>query len=469
MSTDTTRTLPARPSKEHLRKEAKRWAKDKRLGLAEAQRQLAASYGFGTWAALIHRVDELRGGRQPAQLPPLAAAAWAGDVAGVRRLLAEGASVDDAPRSAGCALWQACASDAPDEARLAIVDALLVAGANPRSEGAGETALHAAAARGPLALVERLIRGEALEWQPDSEGRSALELARAGEGRDKAAIIELLARPVIRDPSFRAAVAAIHQGDATGLARLLDAEPRLLRENIVEPECYRAASRPQYFRDPRLFWFIADNPTLIERMPANMVEIARVMIDRGVDRRDLDYALELVMTSSPAKEQGLQSPLVDLLMAAGAIPTQHAIVITLAHCELEPIHRLLAGGVAMSAAIAAALGRTDRLPDLLARASAGDVQEAFGLAAINRQKEAVRLALDHGADPNGFMPVHQHCLAVHQAVLADDVEFMELLIARGARIDIPDKLWGSTPLGWAMHQGQPRTTAYLKGLEANRS
>lgn len=469
MSTDTTRTLPARPSKEHLRKEAKRWAKDKRLGLAEAQRQVAASYGFGTWAALIHRVDELRGGQQPAQLPPLAEAARAGDVATVRRLLAEGASVEEAPSGNGFALWQACASAAPDEARLAIVDALLVAGANPRSDSAGETALHAAAARGPLALVDRLIRGEALEWQPDSKGRAALDLARAGEGRDKEAIIELLARPVIRDPSFRAAVTAVHQGDAAGLARLLDAEPRLLRENIVEPECYRAASRPQYFRDPRLFWFIADNPTLIERMPANMVEIARVMIDRGVDRSDLDYALELVMTSSPAKEQGLQSPLVDLLMAAGATPTQHAVVITLAHCELEPIHRLLAGGLAMSAAIAASLGRTDRLPDLLARASPGEVQEAFGLAAINRQKDAVRLALDHGADPNGFMPVHRHCLAVHQAVLADDVEFMELLIARGARIDIPDKLWGSTPLGWAMHQGQPRITAYLQGLEAARS
>lgn len=321
MSTDTTRTLPARPSKEHLRKEAKRWAKDRRLGLAEAQRQVAASYGFGTWAALIRRVDALRGGQQPAQLPPLAAAARAGDVVGVRRLLAEGASVDEAPRGAGGALWQACASDASDEARLAIVDALLVAGANPRSDGAGETALHAAVARGPLALVERLIRGEALEWQPDSKGRPALDLARAGEGRDKAA---------------------------------------------------------------------------------------------------------------------------------------------LAHCELEPIHRLLAGGLEMSAAIAASLGRTDRLVDLLARASPVEVQEAFGLAAINRQKETVSIALDHGADPNGFMPVHTHCLAVHQAVLGDDVEFMELLISYGARIDIPDKLWGSTPLGWAMHQGKARVRAYLE-------
>jgi hypothetical protein len=37
--------LPARPSKEHLRKQAKRLARDKSLGLAEAQRTLAADYG----------------------------------------------------------------------------------------------------------------------------------------------------------------------------------------------------------------------------------------------------------------------------------------------------------------------------------------------------------------------------------------------------------------------------------------
>jgi len=470
MSAEPIRALPARPSKEHLRKEAKYLAKARRLGLAEAQRKVAAAYGFGTWAAMIHRVDELRGGRQPAVLPPLAAAAQSGDVAAVRRLLMEGASVDEVPpRGTGAALWQACASDAPDEARLAIVDALLVAGANPRRDGAGETALHAAAARGPLALVERLIRGEALEWQPDSEGRPAVALARAGEGRDKAAIIELLDRPVIRDPSFRAAVTAIHRGDAAGLARLIDAEPRLLRESIVEPECYRAASRFQYFRDPRLFWFIANNPTLVERMPSNMAEIARTMIDRSVDRADLDYALELVMTSSPAKEQGLQSPLVELLTAAGATPTGRAIVMTLAHCELEPIRLLLAGGLEMTAPIAAALGRIDRLPELLARASTAVVQEAFGLAAINNRKEAVRMTLDHGADPNGFMPVHRHCLAVHQAVLHDDVALMDLLTSRGARIDIPDKMWSSTPLGWAIHQGKTRVQAYLEDKGGSRA
>src|SRR5262245_43165386 len=122
--------LPARPSKEHLRKQAKRLARDKSLGLAEAQRQLAVDYGAPNWAELMRRVDAARGG-EAASLPPLAAAARACDLATVRRLIADGQPVDDGGAKAGTPLWQACASDAPAETRIAIADALLSAGANP--------------------------------------------------------------------------------------------------------------------------------------------------------------------------------------------------------------------------------------------------------------------------------------------------------------------------------------------------
>ena len=455
--------LPARPSKEHLRKQAKRLARDKSLGLAEAQRRVAADYGAATWADLMRRVDAARGG-EATPLPPLAAAARAGDLAAVRRLIAEGQPVDGGGAKNGTPLSQACASDAPAEARIAIADALLSAGASPRHDGGGETALHAAANRGPLALVELLIRKGALEWQPDAKGRPPLVAARRGKAADKAAIMELLARPVICDLSFRAAVAALQRGDVAALARLLDDEPRLLSERILEPECYREASRSQYFRDPKLFWFIANNPTLMKRMPDNIVEVAETMITRGVDKADLDYALELVMTSSPAREQGLQLPLLERLMKAGATPTSQAIDTTLAHWELAPIRALLQGGYPVTAPIAAALGETDRLKELLRGASAADIQNAFGMAVINRQTEAARLALDAGADVNGFLPVHAHSTALHQAAIDENLELMALLVKRGARTDIADKLWDSTPLGWASHQGKARARAFLEGL-----
>ena len=456
----TIRALPARPSKDHLRKQAKQLAKETPLGLAAAQRRLAQEYGVATWAELMRKVDDA------IPLSPLGAAARAGDLAAVRRLLDEGQAVDGEAGDRGPPLWQACAGRAPDDARLAIVDLLLEAGANPRHDGApgGETALHVAASRGPLALVERLIVGNALEWQRDAKGRLPLSAARRGLSDDKAAIVALLDRDRITDPSFRAAVKALRTGDVAELGRRLDAEPRLLRERILGPEAYRRASRFQYFRDPRLFWFIANNPTGMKRMPANMVEVAETMIVRGVDQADLDYALELVMTSAPAREQGLQQPLIDCLIRAGAVPSPRAIDVTLAHWELAPVLALLDAGLPMTAPIAAALGRTDRLPALLPGASADDVQRALGLAVINRQVETARMALDAGADPNAFLPVHAHSLPLHQAAVDDNPPMLELLLARGARRDIPDTLWGATPLDWAIHNGKARARAVLEKL-----
>ena len=111
----TRRVLPNHPSREHLRKQAKRLSRDQSLCLAAAQRRLAVDYGVATWAKRMRVVDAA----QP--LSPLAAAAKAGNVAAVRRLLREGANPDGAPNDRGQPLWQACESDAPAVARLAIV------------------------------------------------------------------------------------------------------------------------------------------------------------------------------------------------------------------------------------------------------------------------------------------------------------------------------------------------------------
>ena len=467
---DARRALPARPSKEHLRKQAKRLARQRSLGLAEAQRTLAREYGSPTWADLMRRVDQARGGRarpHQTELSPLAAAARAGDVAEVRQLLAGGHAVDGERRQGDTPLWHTCASDAPAQDRIAVAEALLAAGASIRRSDTAPP-LHAAAARGPLAMVELLIRRGALEWQADSKGRSAIDAARRGDAADRDAIVELLDRPVIRDPSFRAAVAALQAGDAAELGRLLDAEPRLLRERIVEPDCYREAERPQYFRDPALFWFIANNPTLMQTMPASTVEVARTMIARGADPADIDHALELVMTSSSAREHGLQGPLVALLLEAGGAASPHAILVTLAHRELDPVQALLDAGYPLTAPIAAAMGRTDRLPDLLRAASPDEVQAALGLAVINRRTEAARMALDAGADPDLFLPIHNHSTALHQAALDDSLDLIDLLAARGARTDIRDTLWDGTPLDWANHAGKAAARDLLERLASRR-
>ncbi|HEY6237028.1 MAG TPA: ankyrin repeat domain-containing protein [Candidatus Elarobacter sp.] len=416
-------SLPARPSREHLRKQAKRHARERSVGLAAAQHAVANDYGFPNWAELMRHVASVRD-ENAAPPSPLFAAVRAGDVDAVRALLADGA--------------------------------------NPRLGDGRESPLHAAARRGPLALVEALIEGGALDWDTDRKGRTPLDVARSGRAREKPAIVTLLDRHGIADPSFRAAVDAIHAGDVARLAALLDAEPRLLRERVVGPEIYRRTPRRGYFTDPMLFWYVANNPALVARMPANTAAVAQVMIDRGVGQDDLDYALGLTMTSSAAREQGLQLPLVRVLLAAGAEATRDAIVSAAAHRELDPLRALLAGGMAMSVLLAAAVGAEDELRELLRSASREDVQTAFGLAVINHHAEAARRALDAGADVNAYLPIHAHSTALHQAALDDDVALIELLLARGARTDQRDTLWDATPLGWAVHQGRAAARAALE-------
>ena len=452
------RTLPANPSHEHLRKQAKRLAKTHDLKLAAAQRRLAQEYGHSSWAALMRVVDGTA--QQASPVSPLSLAAARTDEAAVRDLLSRGHRPNGENHDINTPLWLACASDAPAERRIAIATLLLAAGASPRQTGENQTTpLHQAARKGPIALVELLIRHGALSWQADGRGRKALDHARKGTAPDRERIIELLDRPVIRDKTFREAVRAIHAGNAATLTQLLAHHPQLLRERAIEPDCY-----PQdYFRDPKLFWFIANNPTLIRKMPASIVEIGRVMIARGVEKADLDYTLELVMSSGSLGDQ--QVGLITLLIEAGASATPQAIRIALAHWELEPILLLLDHGIAMTAPMAAALGRTQALASLLVDASPEERQEALGLAVINRQLEAARLCLDAGADPNGFLPVHRHSTPLHQAAINEHVEMMKLLVAHGARLDIRDTLWDGTPLGWAVHGKKARAEAYLRSLQ----
>lgn len=390
---------------------------------------------------------------------PLSAAAARGDVETVRRLLAEAAAPDGLVGEADAPLWHVCNSKAPADRRLAVATALLDAGAHVRRGNAHQrTALHAAAARGPRALVELLIRRGAFTWQTDADGKDALAYARNGDAPDKAEIVALLDRPVMRDPVFREAVGAIHRGDVAALDRLLDANPRLLHERAVEPDCYPR----DYFRDPKLFWFVANNPILVKPMPRNIVAVAEAMLGRGVEQADLDYTLELVMSGSAAREQDLQIPLLALLVDAGATPSDNAIVVALAHRETRPVEALLTRGHALTAVIAAGLGRDAALPALLAAAAPIERQAALAMAVVNRRVDAARLCLQAGADANAFMPVHKHSAPLHQAALDGDVAMMKLLVSHGARNDIRDTLWNGTPLGWAVHNGQREAEAYLR-------
>jgi peptide-methionine (S)-S-oxide reductase len=444
--------LPKNPSAEHLRKQAKRLAKAEGLKLAAAQHKLAKDHGFANWAGLMGAVEARR-------RSPLSSAAARGDVEAVRMLLGEGANVDGEAGEVDAPLFLACESDAPAEARLAIAEALIEAGAHQqRGNTGGATALHAAARRGPAALVERLLKAGALFWQGDDKGRLPHDYAEAGTPVDRDRILYLTADgPKLEDEDFRAAAAAIQAGDIGTLARLLDARPELLTMRAIEPEIHPRG----YFTDPKLFWFVANNPTLIPRSPDNLVAVTQLMIARGIERADLNYALELVATNAQMSTD-MQIAMVRALTEAGATASPHAIEVVLGHRQTAPVAWLVDHSLALTAPIAAGLGRLDDLSARLATATPDEKNAALGLATINHEAEAARLCLEAGADPDAFLPCHSHSTPLHQAALDGRIDLMDLLVAHGARLDIPDRLWRGTPLGWAMHNGRKEAEAWLR-------
>lgn len=192
-------------------------------------------------------------------------------------------------------------------------------------------------------------------------------------------------------------------------------------------------------------------------MPANVVQVTGLLLDRGAD--GLDGALGLVMTSESARRQGHQAALIQTLLAAGAKATPKTIESALAHRELEAVRAL---DHAVTPSIAAAFGDADALRRRLATATSAELQAVLAQAVINDRLEATRVALDAGADPNGYLFLHSHSGALHQAALHDDVDLLELLVRAGARTDLRDTLWNGTPHGWAVHEGKPRAAAYLE-------
>lgn len=267
----------------------------------------------------------------------------------------------------------------------------------------------------------------------------------------------------IEDRLFRRAVDLLDAGDVDGLKAHLTEYPGLVRQRI-------AFEGGNYFHNPTLLEFMAENPIRRGTLPPNIVEVAKVILEAGADQSSRNEALMLVATGSVPRESGMQRKLIDLLCEYGADPNT-AIRSAALHGELDSVRALLNRGARLNLPVAAALGLLDDARQLLPRTTPEDRHLALTLAADLGHVEVVRLLLDAGEDPNRYNPIggHSHTTPLHQAAGAGHEAVVRLLVERGARLNIKDILWQATPADWAQHAGHTKIEAYLREQERLRA
>jgi hypothetical protein len=262
----------------------------------------------------------------------------------------------------------------------------------------------------------------------------------------------------IEDAAFRRAVDLLDAGDANGLRAHLLQNPKLVREHVT-------FEGDNYFTRPTLLEFVAENPTRRGRLPQNIVEVARIVLDAGgkADRSSMNSTLALASSSSVARQCGVQIALIDLLCEYGADPNA-GMLDALLYGEFDAVDALVRHGATIDLTTAAATGRVEDVASLLPGSDIEDRQRALGLAAQYGHDRVIGLLLGAGADPNRYSPVgaHSHATPLHQAAYSGQEQVVRLLVERGARTDIKDLHFDSTPLGWAEHSGHQAIAEYLR-------
>jgi hypothetical protein len=265
----------------------------------------------------------------------------------------------------------------------------------------------------------------------------------------------------IQDPTFRRAVDLLDGGDVASLDAHLKKHPQLVGQRVT-------LEGGNYFRNPTLLEFVAENPVRRGTLPDNIVQVAAVILDAGAkqDPSALNDTLGLVSSGRVPRECRVQVPLIDLLCKYGADPNS-AMSAALPHGEFEAVDALTRNGARIDLVVAAGLGRAEDCLRLLATANHENRHRAMALACQFGHAQIVKLLLDAGEDPNRYNPVgvHSHSTPLHQAAAAGHHEVVRLLVERGARLDAKDTLWQGTPAGWAKHEGKTEIVEYLRAQE----
>lgn len=262
----------------------------------------------------------------------------------------------------------------------------------------------------------------------------------------------------IDDPIFRTAVDLVDQANIDGLRDYLAEHPAVVHQRVV-------FEGDNYFRNPSLLEFIAENPSRHGRLSPDVVDVAAVILEAGArtDQAALDSTLGLICSGSVPRECGVQTPLIRLLCRYGASAAS-AMGSAISHGEFEAAEELIRCGAPVDIATAAAMGKVNTVREQLRSSSPEARHIALALACQHGHSEVLKLLLDEGEDPTRYNPVgfHAHSTPLHQAAFAGHFDVVRMLAERGARLHVKDIHYSGTAADWAEHAQQREIAEYLR-------
>jgi ankyrin repeat protein len=424
------RSLPDRPNLDWLRKQAKRLLDELRgvdpaAQLADAQFDLAKSYGFSSWRALKAHVESLTIEGQ------LFDAARHGDVAKLTRLLDEDPGrLQAREKPYEWTLLHAAAG----KGQLQAAELLLARGmdVNAREKGDNTYAMHWAAAAGHLDVVRRLAdAGGDVVGHGDDHELEVIGWATCWDGCDDAAhraVAEFLVSRGARHHIFSAI--SMNLGDE--VSRIVAADPSALN---------RRMSRNENNQTPLHF---------AARM--NRPEMVALLVELGADPLAADGGGQPIASYAKGREVDRR-----VMEAIRALTTAELT-------SAERGHRAARGG-ALDLVASLSLGDWGTAARLIRDnvellTSGGALQ----LLAKRGDAPAVKWLLDHGADPNArWTHWDADVTALHMAAWSGNVEVARLLLAAGADPGIRDSKHDGDAMGWAEHFERREIRGLLEG------
>jgi ankyrin repeat protein len=261
--------------------------------------------------------------------------------------------------------------------------------------------------------------------------------------------------------SFERAAETIVAGDLAGLRALLAAEPALIR------------ARSGREHNATLLHYVSANGVEGYRQatPANIVEIATVLLDAGaeVDAEADVYGggattLALTATSVHPEKAGVQIELLQLLLDRGARLEDRLLDSCLANGQPRAAEFLRSKGARLDLQAAAGLGLVDEVRRLL---PGSDAVGAYFMACWYGQTKVVEALLASGVAVDALDKDGRNGL--HCAAFGPHVALIHLLLEHGGEVNWKENQFDATPLDvalWRWDQLERKTDACYDAVTA---